>query len=32
VLAPGDSGDLCLKSWLTGGYDAMSCADAAQVP
>ncbi len=32
VLAPGDSGDVCLESWLTGTYDAAHCADAAKVP
>ena len=31
-LAPGESGAVCLESWLTGHIDLGACSDAAQVP
>jgi hypothetical protein len=31
-LAPGESGAVCLESWLTGHIDLAACSDAAQVP
>ncbi|HXN34286.1 MAG TPA: hypothetical protein VN894_20635 [Polyangiaceae bacterium] len=32
VLARGDSGDLCLESWLSGKIDTRACTDATAVP
>lgn len=32
VLAQGDSGDVCLESWLSGHIDLNACTDATAVP